>query len=258
MEKGVLKSFEELLNIMDELRVKCPWDRKQTFESLKNHSIEEVYELADAILEKDMNNIKKELGDILLHVVFYAKLGSEQQAFDMKDVIDEINKKLIFRHPHVFGDAKVNSTKEVEQNWEKLKLKEKGGNKTVLSGIPKMLPSILKAHRLQQKAGGVGFDWDKKEDVWEKVFEEIKELKVEFEQNDRQKMTEEFGDLMFALINAARLYNIDPDEALEMTNRKFIKRFEYVEKNTIQKGLDMTKMSIDEKEKFWQEAKKNL
>ncbi len=258
MENGVLKSFEELLNIMDELRVKCPWDRKQTFESLKNHSIEEVYELADAILEKDMNNIKKELGDILLHVVFYAKLGSEQQAFDMKDVIDEINKKLIFRHPHVFGDTKVKSPKEVEQNWEKLKLKEKDGNKTVLSGIPKMLPSILKAHRLQQKAAGVGFDWDKKEDVWEKVFEEVNELKVEFEQNDRKKMTEEFGDLMFALVNAARLYDIDPDEALEMANRKFIKRFEYVEKNTIQKGLDMTKMSIDEKEVFWQEAKKNL
>ena len=256
--KQTLESFEKLLDIMDELRLKCPWDSVQTFDSLRNLTTEEVYELTEAIFEKDMENIKKELGDILLHIVFYAKLGSEEKSFDMKDVIDSLNEKLIYRHPHIFGDVKVENAKEVEENWEKLKLKEKNGNKSVLSGIPKTLPACIKAYRIQDKARGVGFDWKKKEQVWDKVKEEIEEFSSEVEKMDKRKMEEEFGDILFALVNAARLYDIHPEDALEKTNRKFINRFEYIEQKTIRQGKDLKKMSLDEMEKIWEEAKKNL
>lgn len=256
MEK-TLKSFANLLEIMDELREKCPWDSVQTFDSLRNLTTEEVYELSDAIFEKDMENIKKELGDLLLHIVFYSKLGSEQKKFDIKDVIDSISEKLIFRHPHIFGDTEANTPEEVEENWEKLKLIEKNGNKTVLSGIPKTLPACIKAFRIQDKARGVGFDWDKKEQVWDKVKEEINEFSTEMENHNSEKMEEEFGDIIFALINAGRLYGINPENALEKTNRKFIKRFNFLEEKTLKKGLDLKKMSLDEMEKIWQESKKN-
>lgn len=253
--KETLKSFEELLNIMDELRVKCPWDKKQTFESLRNLTTEEVYELTDAIYEKDLENIKKELGDILLHIVFYAKLGKEANAFDMKDVIDSINKKLVYRHPHVFGDTQVADEKEVIENWEKLKLKEKDGNKSVLAGVPKAMPACVKAFRIQDKARGVGFDWDNKNQIWDKVNEEIDEVRVEIERNDKEKIENEFGDLLFAVINAARLHGVHPEDALEKTNRKFIKRFTYLEEHTMQKGRDLKDMSVEEMDVFWNEAK---
>lgn len=253
--KDTLKSFEELLNIMDELRVKCPWDKKQTFESLRNLTTEEVYELTDAIYEKDLENIKKELGDILLHIVFYAKLGKEANAFDMKDVIDSINKKLVYRHPHVFGDTQVADEKEVIENWEKLKLKEKDGNKSVLAGVPKAMPACVKAFRIQDKARGVGFDWDNKNQIWDKVNEEIDEVRVEIERNDKEKIENEFGDLLFAVINAARLHGVHPEDALEKTNRKFIKRFTYLEEHTMQKGRDLKDMSVEEMDVFWNEAK---
>jgi MazG family protein len=254
--KDTLKSFEELLHIMDELRVKCPWDRKQTFESLRNLTTEEVYELTDAIYEKDLENIKKELGDILLHIVFYAKLGKEANAFDMKDVIDSINEKLVFRHPHVFGDTEVADEREVLENWEKLKLIEKDGNKSVLAGIPKAMPACVKAYRIQDKARGVGFDWDNKNQIWDKVSEEIDEVRVEIENNDQEKIESEFGDLLFAVINAARLHGVHPEDALEKTNRKFIKRFTYLEENTLQKGRDLKNMTVEEMDVFWNEAKK--
>ena len=253
--KKTLKSFDELLHIMDELRLKCPWDKKQTFESLKNLTTEEVYELTDAIYEKDLDNIKKELGDILLHIVFYAKLGEEVNAFDIKDVIDSINEKLIFRHPHIFGDTEVADEIEVLENWEKLKLKEKGGNKSVLAGIPKAMPACVKAYRIQDKARGVGFDWDKKEQVWDKIAEEIDELKVEIKNNNQDKTEAEFGDLLFAIINAARLHGVHPEDALERTNRKFINRFTYLEENTLKKGINLKDMSIDEMDIFWNKAK---
>lgn len=254
--KETLESFEKLLQIMDELRIKCPWDKEQTFESLRNLTTEEVFELSEAIFEKDLDNIKKELGDILLHIVFYSKLGSEQNSFTIKDVIDNLNKKLIYRHPHVFGNVKVNNVTEVEENWEQLKLKEKDGNKTVLSGLPKTLPAVIKAYRIQDKARGVGFDWDFKEQVWDKVQEELDELKIEIANNDVEKMEEEFGDFMFSLINAARLYNINPEDALEKTNRKFIKRFNYLEEQTIKKGLNLKNLTLDEMNIIWEEAKK--
>jgi XTP/dITP diphosphohydrolase len=254
--KETLESFEKLLQIMDELRIKCPWDKEQTFESLRNLTTEEVFELSEAIFEKDLDNIKKELGDILLHIVFYSKLGSEQNSFTIKDVIDNLNKKLIYRHPHVFGNVKVNNATEVEENWEQLKLKEKDGNKTVLSGLPKTLPAVIKAYRIQDKARGVGFDWDFKEQVWDKVQEELDELKIEIANNDVEKMEEEFGDFMFSLINAARLYNINPEDALEKTNRKFIKRFNYLEEQTIKKGLNLKNLTLDEMNIIWEEAKK--
>jgi XTP/dITP diphosphohydrolase len=250
-----LKSFDKLLDIMDELREKCPWDRVQTFESLRNLTVEEVYELSAAVFDKDMDNIKKELGDLLLHIVFYAKLGEEEHSFDIKDVIDALNEKLIYRHPHVFGDTAVADAKEVEENWERLKLKEKNGNKSVLSGIPESLPACIKAFRIQEKARGVGFDWDRKEQVWDKVKEEITEFSAEIEHQNKEQMEIEFGDVLFALINAARLYGIHPEDALEKTNRKFIKRFNYLEQKTIKKGLDLKNMSLDDMEKIWQEAK---
>ena len=251
-----LKAFDRLLTVMDELREKCPWDRKQTFESLRQNTIEETYELATALLQNDMNEIAKELGDVLLHVVFYAKIGSEMGAFDMADVCNKITDKLIFRHPHIYGEYKANNAQEVSEMWEQVKLKEKGGNKTVLGGIPEALPALVKAYRIQDKVANVGFDWEKREDVWAKVKEEIAEFEVEVDHMDEAKATEEMGDLMFALVNAARLYNIRPDNALEKTNAKFIKRFNYIEQKAKEKGQSLNDMTLDEMEALWQEAKK--
>lgn len=250
-----LKEFERLLNIMSELRVKCPWDKEQTFESLRSHSIEEVYELTDAIIRNDMQDIKKELGDMLLHIVFYAQMGSETNDFDIYDVCKSLNEKLIYRHPHVFGEVEANNATTVEQNWEQLKLKEKDGNKTVLSGVPATLPAMIKAHRIQDKARSVGFDWEERDQVWDKVQEEIDELKTEIGAMDKDKMEAEFGDLLFSLINAGRLYGIDPENALERTNRKFISRFNYLESKTIAQGRDLKKMTLAEMDEIWDKAK---
>lgn len=250
-----MAAFGRLLDILDELRVKCPWDRKQTNESLRTNTIEETYELCEAIMKNDDAEIKKELGDLLLHVVFYAKIGSEKSAFDIKDVCDSLCQKLIYRHPHVFGDAVAETSKKVEQSWEELKLKEKGGNKTVLQGVPSSLPSLVKAHRIQDKARNVGFDWEKREQVWEKVHEEFTELKAEIDKMDADKMEAEFGDLFFSLINAARLYKINPDNALERTNQKFIRRFNYLEDHTIKEGRSLKDMSLEDMDKIWDEAK---
>lgn len=253
-----LKAFERLLNIMDTLRAQCPWDKKQSIESLRTLTIEEVYELAEAISKNNMQEIKKELGDILLHIVFYAKIGSEKKEFDIADVINSLCEKLIFRHPHIYGDVEVRDDREVADNWEKLKLKEKTGRKnTVLGGIPATLPSLIKAYRIQDKARGVGFDWEEKEQVWDKVQEEISELKDEIASMDAQKTEQEFGDLFFALINAARLYGVNPENALEKTNQKFISRFNYLEEKTIQKGNSLHDMSLAEMDVIWNEAKKN-
>ncbi len=252
-----LAAFKKLLEIMDELREKCPWDRKQTLESLRKLTIEETYELGDAILKSDLQEIKKELGDMMLHIVFYAKIGTEKGAFDMADVLNAINKKLIYRHPHVFGDADVDgSARKVEENWEALKLKEKGGNKRVLEGVPTAMPALVKANRIQEKASGVGFDWEYKEQVWEKVREEVNELSHEIENVDEDKIEAEFGDLFFAMVNAARLYGIDPEAALERTNLKFINRFNYLESQTLQKGKNLHNMSLEEMDRYWEEAKK--
>ena len=248
------ESFGRLIDIMDELREKCPWDQKQTIESLRHLTIEETYELADAILENDMVDIRKELGDILLHIVFYAKIASETNDFTLTDVIDGICKKLIFRHPHVFGDVSVNDAEDVKTNWEALKIKE--GNKSTLSGVPKSLPAMVKAFRIQDKVRAVGFDWDRREQVWDKVEEEIGELKTEIEASDASKMESEFGDLLFSLVNAARLYGIDPEAALEKTNKKFIGRFNYLENRTLKAGRSLTSMTLDEMNTIWEEAKK--
>ena len=250
-----MEAFGRLLDIMDELRVKCPWDRKQTNESLRTNTIEETYELCDAIMKQDDENIKKELGDLLLHVVFYAKIGEEKEAFDIKKVCDALCDKLIYRHPHVFGEAQAETALKVEQSWEQLKLKEKGGNKTVLEGVPSSLPSVVKAHRIQDKARNVGFDWEQREQVWDKVQEEFNELKTEIDRMDPDKMEGEFGDLFFSLINAARLYKINPDNALERTNQKFIRRFNYLEAHTIQLGKSLKEMSLEEMDQIWNEAK---
>lgn len=250
-----MEAFGHLLDILDELRVKCPWDRKQTNESLRTNTIEETYELCDAIMKNDNANIKKELGDLLLHIVFYAKIGEEKKAFDIKDVCDSLCQKLIYRHPHVFGNTDADTPQKVEQSWEQLKLKEKGGNKTVLEGVPSALPSIVKAQRIQDKARNVGFDWEQREQVWDKVQEEFTELKTEIEKMDADRMEAEFGDLFFSLINAARLYKINPDNALERTNQKFIRRFNYLEAQTIQKGQSLKEMSLEEMDKIWDEAK---
>lgn len=248
-----LQSFERLLNIMDELREKCPWDRKQTIETLRNQTIEETYELGDAILDRNWSDIRKELGDLLLHVVFYSKIGSEEKQFDIKQVIDGLCEKLIFRHPHIFGDTKVNSAQDVKENWEKLKLKE--GNKSVLGGVPRSLPAMVKAYRIQDKARSAGFDWQEKSQVWDKVTEELGEFKAEMLQSDTRNMEAEFGDLLFALINAARLYQIDPEAALERTNKKFISRFNYIENQTIDKGLSLQQMTLQDMDRLWDEAK---
>ena len=255
-----LKAFGRLLDIMDDLREKCPWDRKQTFDSLRQNTIEETYELATAISRHDMNEICKELGDVLLHVVFYAKMGSETGEFDIADVCNRLCDKLIFRHPHVYGElsaVSIQNSDEVSHLWEQVKLKEKGGNKTVLGGIPDSLPSIVKAYRIQDKVANVGFDWEKKEDVWAKVHEELDELQAELMKADGGDKEAEFGDLLFAMINAARLYKIRPDNALEQTNLKFMRRFNYVEQKAKEKGHDLKDMTLDEMEALWQEAKTN-
>ena len=251
-----LAAFDRLLSVMDELREKCPWDRKQTFESLRQNTIEETYELASALIKDDMNEIAQELGDVLLHVVFYAKIGSEKGAFDIADVCNKIADKLIFRHPHVYGEQAVQNADEVSQLWEQVKLKEKDGNKTVLAGIPEALPALVKAYRIQDKVANVGFDWEKREDVWAKVKEEIAEFEAEVENMDEEKATDEMGDLFFALVNAARLYKIRPDNALEKTNAKFIRRFNYIEQQAKEKGQSLKDMTLDEMEALWQEAKR--
>ena len=250
-----LKAFGRLLDIMDDLREKCPWDRKQTFDSLRQNTIEETYELATAISRHDMTEISKELGDVLLHVVFYAKMGSETGEFDIADVCNRICDKLIFRHPHVYGEAAAQNAEEVSHLWEQVKLKEKGGNKTVLGGIPDSLPSLVKAYRIQDKVANVGFDWEKKEDVWAKVHEELDELQAELAKEDGGDKEAEFGDLLFAMINAARLYKIRPDNALERTNLKFIQRFNYIESRAKEQGKELKDMTLEEMEALWQEAK---
>lgn len=248
-----LKSFERLLNIMDDLRAKCPWDRKQTMESLRYLTIEEVYELSDAIIEKDLTEIQKELGDIMLHLVFYAKIASETNNFDVGDVLNGICEKLIHRHPHIYGDVKVQSEEEVKSNWEKLKLKE--GKNSVLEGVPKSLPAMVKSIRIQEKARGVGFDWDNKEQVWEKVIEELNEFKVEMDKGDVNNIETEFGDLIFSLINYARFININPEDALEKTNKKFIKRFQYMEEQLQKEGRSMDQLLLNELDLYWNKAK---
>ena len=249
-----LTAFERLLNIMDDLREKCPWDRKQTMESLRKLTIEETYELADAILENDLEEIKKEIGDLMLHMVFYAKIGSEEGAFDITDALNGICEKLIHRHPHIYGDVEVKDEEEVKANWEKLKLKE--GKKSVLEGVPKSLPAMVKANRIQEKARGVGFDWDNKEQVWEKVQEELNELKVEInEAASKEKIENEFGDLLFSIINYARFIDIDPESALERTNKKFISRFQYLEQNAKALGKNLHDMTLAQMDEIWEEAK---
>jgi XTP/dITP diphosphohydrolase len=252
MEKNT-KAFERLLIIMDELREQCPWDKKQTMDSLRYLTIEELYELSDAILEKDMPEIKKELGDILLHIVFYSRIASETNDFDIADVINDICKKLIHRHPHIYGDVKVADEKEVKKNWEKLKLKE--GRKSVLEGVPKSLPAIVKAFRIQEKVRGIGFDWDNKTQVWDKVLEEIEELKVEIKKGDNDRIESEFGDVLFALTNYARFIDVNPEDALERTNKRFIKRFQIMEKMIIKDGLSLADMKLSEMDVFWEKAK---
>lgn len=251
-----MEAFGRLLDVLDELRVKCPWDRKQTNESLRPNTIEEVYELCDALVKNDQKNICKELGDVLLHIVFYAKIGSEAGTFDIKDVCDKLCEKLIFRHPHVFGEVKANTAEQVSESWEQIKMKEKDGNKSVLSGVPDALPSLIKAYRIQDKARNVGFDWEDREQVWEKVKEEISEFESEVATMDKEKAEAEFGDVMFSLINAARLYKINPDNALEHTNQKFIRRFNYLEEHTIKQGRNLTDMALEEMDAIWGEAKK--
>lgn len=250
------EAFSRLLDIMDKLREECPWDKKQTMDSLRTLTIEETYELSDAICEGNMPEIKKELGDILLHIVFYAKIASEKEAFTIKEVIDSLCEKLIYRHPHIFSDVVVSGSDEVERNWEQLKLKEKGRKKRVMEGVPLSMPSLIKAMRMQDKARGVGFDWDEKEQVWDKVEEEISELRDEFASGDMDKMENEFGDVMFSLVNAARLYGINPDDALERTNRKFLKRFSFLEERVIEQGRNIKDLSLAEMDEIWEEAKR--
>lgn len=251
-----LQAFERLLTIMDELREKCPWDRKQTMESLRHLTIEEMYELADAILEDDRKEIPKELGDLILHIVFYARIGSETGDFDITDVLNGICDKLIHRHPHIYGDVEANDEETVKANWEKIKLKEKGKT-SVLEGVPKSLPSLVKAVRIQDKARGVGFDWDHQSQVWEKVKEELSELQEEVEKNaERAKIEEEFGDVLFSLINYSRFIGINPEDALEKTNKKFIKRFQYLETESAKDGKEMGSMTLEEMDEYWNRAKK--
>jgi MazG family protein len=253
-----LRAFDRLLTIMDELRENCPWDKKQTLESLRHLTIEETYELSDAILEGDLQEIKKELGDLMLHMVFYARIASEKKAFDVADVLNSICDKLIARHPHIYGDVVANDEETVKANWEKLKLKQ--GNKSVLEGVPSSLPALVKAIRIQDKARGVGFDWEKKEQVWEKVEEEMQEFKKEFnaesnESINKEKAMAEFGDLLFSLVNYARFINIDPEEALERTNKKFIKRFQFLEAESAKDGKKLGEMTLSEMDQYWERAK---
>jgi len=250
------EEFGKLLDIIDELREKCPWDRKQTNESLRKLTIEETYELADAIISGNDEGIRKELGDLMLHIVFYAKIGLERELFSMSDVLNGINQKLIYRHPHVFSNVTVNDSAEVEKNWEHLKMKEDEFQKPVLSGVPSSLPAIIKANRIQEKVRGVGFDWEKREQIWDKIQEELTELRNEIDSGSIAGIESELGDLLFSIINASRLYGIDPEAALEKTNRKFIKRFNYLEKETIAKGISLYSMSLDSMNEIWEEAKK--
>ena len=253
-----IEPFARLLEIMDELREKCPWDRVQTFDTLRHLTLEETYELSDSIMEKDLDGIKKELGDLMLHIVFYAKIGSEQNAFDIRDVLESINEKLIRRHPHIYGDVVVKDAGEVRDNWEKIKMTE--GRKSALGGVPHSLPALVKAYRIQEKASGVGFDWDKASQVWDKVVEELYEFKKEVEcaaeDCDKVKLEQEFGDLLFALVNYARFIEVNPEDALERTNRKFIRRFQYVEQGALNSGKALHQMSLEEMDVFWNEAKK--
>lgn len=250
------EEFKKLLDIIDELRVKCPWDMKQTNESLRKLTIEETYELADAISSGDDDGIRNELGDLMLHIVFYAKIGMEKNLFSMTDVLAGINEKLVYRHPHVFGEVRVSGASEVEKNWEHLKIKESSGYKPVLSGVPSSLPAIIKANRIQEKVRGVGFDWEEQGQIWDKVLEEITELKEEIENHNISSIESELGDVLFSIINASRLYGIDPEAALEKTNRKFIRRFNYLEQETMVKGKSLHDMSLDEMNVIWEEAKK--
>lgn len=252
-----MEAFGRLLDVLDELRVKCPWDRKQTNESLRPNTIEETYELCDALMKGDDHEVMKELGDVLLHVAFYAKIGEEKEQFDMADVCNALTDKLIFRHPHIYGTQKVDTEEQVLDNWEQIKQREKDGNKTVLAGVPRALPSLIKAYRIQDKASHVGFDWERREDVWQKVREEMGELEAELERGDKQTSEQELGDLLFAVINAARLYKLNADNALEMTNQKFIRRFNYIEQRSRELQKPMTEMTLDEMEALWQEAKNN-
>ncbi len=249
-----LAAFNRLLDIMDELREKCPWDKKQTLESLRHLTIEETYELADAILDNDLPEIKKELGDVLLHIVFYSKIGSEKKAFDIADVANSISDKLIDRHPHIYGDVKVENEEDVKRNWEQLKLKE--GKESVLEGVPKSLPAVVKANRIQDKVAGVGFDWEKPEQVWEKVQEELTELNEEIKVGNTENIEKEFGDVLFSMINYARFIDVNPENALEKTNKKFIKRFQYLEQAAKKEGKQLSEMSLTEMDVYWNESKK--
>ena len=250
-----LAAFGRLLDVLDELREKCPWDRKQTNESLRPNTIEETYELCEAIINCDNDAIKKELGDVLLHVVFYSKIGEEQGLYDVAEVCNALCDKLIFRHPHVFGDVSVDGSRQVEQNWEQIKLKEKGGNKTVLAGVPSGLPALVKSFRIQEKACNVGFDWEQREQVWDKVKEEFEELQREIAMGNADGMEAEMGDFIFSLVNAARLYKINPENALERTNQKFIRRFNYVEQGALSQGRNLKEMTLAEMDALWNEAK---
>lgn len=252
-----MEAFGRLLDVMDRLRKECPWDRKQTNESLRPNTIEETYELCDALIRDDQHEICKELGDLLLHVVFYGKIGEEKEQFDIADVCNKLCDKLIFRHPHVYGNAVANDAQQVLESWEQIKLKEKDGNKAVLSGVPSALPSLIKAYRIQDKARNVGFDWEDRQDVWQKVHEELAELEAELNGGDKQHSTEELGDFLFSVINAARLYKLNPDNALELTNQKFIRRFNYIEQHSIRAGKPLTEMTLEEMDALWNEAKEN-
>ena len=251
----ILSAFGRFLDVLDELREKCHWDRKQTNESLRPNSIEEIYELSDAIVANDTLNICKELGDVLLHIAFYAKIASEKGEFDLKDVCDRLSEKLIYRHPHVFGNVQVENAGEVSRNWEQLKMKEKDGNKSLLSGVPSSLPSLIKAFRMQEKAANVGFDWESRKDVWSKVHEEVDELQAELEKGDKENSQKEFGDFIFSVVNAARLYDINPDSALELTNKKFRSRFGYIERKAKSDGIALKEMSLERMDALWNEAK---
>lgn len=251
-----LESFGRFLDVLDTLREKCPWDAKQTNESLRPNTIEEVYELCDALISDDTPNIRKELGDVLLHVAFYSKIASEKGEFDIADVCDSLTDKLIFRHPHIYGEVKADNAEQVLRNWEEIKLKEKGGNKTVLSGVPKALPALIKADRIQEKAANVGFDWDEKEQVWDKVKEEIEEVEAEIKSGNKEDLEKEFGDLLFSVVNAARLYGVNPENALERTNRKFISRFNHLEQRAKELGRNLKDMTLEEMDAIWDEAKK--
>ena len=251
--KNKAKAFIRLVEIMDQLREECPWDKKQTIDSLRYLTIEEMYELSDAILDKNMDEIKKELGDLMLHIVFYSRIASEKKHFDITDVLDSISDKLIHRHPHIYGDVVANDVKQVKENWEKLKLKE--GKKSVLEGVPKSLPAIVKAYRIQEKVRGIGFDWQNKNQVWDKVQEEIEEFQREEKKNNAEKMEEEFGDILFSLVNYSRFVNVNPEDALEKTNKKFIRRFQFMEQKIKEDGLDLSKLSFEQMNTFWDMAK---